>query len=510
MKTASIIICSVIVLFTSAWAQWSQNSAAPQVYLRSIAEINGNLYLSSVGSGVFKSTDNGISWQSISNGLISQQSKDTYEVIETGGAFYVATTDGIYKSTNGGDNWVKKSNGITIGPGALYEFTESIFEYSGNLFTGAWNGLYRSSDNAENWVITNVSGEGIEAKNFTEHNGILFAARESINNPIGYKSLDGGNTWQDLTGLSFLNTITFYSEPGKLWAGAIGGVWLSTDDGVSWVERNNGLNLDPYSSSIIRVNGVLITALKFGGSGIYITNDDGLNWEDFSDGLTFINSIDKLIAFDNKIFAATSAGLWQRDIFQVPVEFTSFSATVSGINVNLNWTTATEINNKGFEIQRSEVKNQKSDWKKIGFIAGFGTTTEPKAYSFTDNKVSAGTYSYRLKQTDFDGSFGFSSIVNVKVDIPNEFHLSQNFPNPFNPVTIINYMISDQARNDKLRVTLKVYNALGEEAATLVNEEKPAGRYSVKFDGSKLSSGIYYYRITAGSFAETRKMILMK
>jgi hypothetical protein len=283
------------------------------------------------------------------------------------------------------------------------------------LFSGTWNGIYRSSNGAENWVLTNISGEGISAKNFTEHNGILFAARESINNPGAYKSTDGGITWIGLTG-PFYNAITFFSEPTKFWMGSINGVWLSTDDGISWEHRSNGLTPDPYSSSIIQTNGNLITSLKFGGSGIFRSYDEGLSWEDFSDGLPFLNSIEKLIIYSDKIIAATSDSLWERDTSEV--------ITVS-------------------EIQ---------------------------------NKI-----------------------------IPGACELYQNYPNPFNPSTKISYSIPELSF-----VRLKVYDVLGNEMATLVNEEKPAGNYLTEFFALDLPSGTYFCRLTANKFSETRKMILMK
>jgi hypothetical protein len=194
----------------------------------------------------------------------------------------------------------------------------------------------------------------------------------------------------------------------------------------------------------------------------------------------------------------------------VPVELTSFTADVNGAGVSLHWQTATETNNKGFEIERSQhslVNGQK--WEKIGYAAGFGTTTEPKTYSFTDNNVTSGAYSYRLKQIDFDGSYSYSNEVEVEVDAPLQFALSQNYPNPFNPTTQIEYSIPQDDY-----VSLRVYNALGQQVATLVNGIVKAGSHSVSFNASSaaggLSSGIYYYRIQSDNKVLVKKMMLMK
>jgi poly(3-hydroxybutyrate) depolymerase len=188
--------------------------------------------------------------------------------------------------------------------------------------------------------------------------------------------------------------------------------------------------------------------------------------------------------------------------FVVPVELVSFAATVQGNSINLTWTTATELNNLGFQVER---RSPNTEWNNIGFVNGHGTTTETKFYSFIDSDLNPGTYSYRLKQIDFDGTFEYSPVVEVEVSVPDKFSLSQNYPNPFNPATSIRFRIADFGF-----VSLKVYDLLGREVATLVNEEKPAGSYEVSFDASQLSSGVYIYRLTAGSFSATNKMTLLK
>ena len=157
----------------------------------------------------------------------------------------------------------------------------------------------------------------------------------------------------------------------------------------------------------------------------------------------------------------------------VPVELISFTALQSENNILLEWQTATETNNSGFEIQR--MKDQ--EWELIGFVPGYGTTVERHSYSFTDDNVSSGLYQYRLKQIDFDGTFIYSNIVEVEIISPSEYQLYQNYPNPFNPSTIISYQIPVSSN-----VTLKVYDALGNEVATLVNEFRPAGSYTFEFD----------------------------
>jgi hypothetical protein len=168
------------------------------------------------------------------------------------------------------------------------------------------------------------------------------------------------------------------------------------------------------------------------------------------------------------------------------------------------------LNNSGFEILRCAQND--NNWKIIGFVVGKGTTTEQQFYSFIDENLAAGKYQYRLKQIDFDGTFEYSNIVEVEVNIPNEFSLSQNYPNPFNPTTKIKYTIPTVTSSEVegSLVTLKVYDVLGNEIATLVNEEKLPGIYEVEFSAANLSSGMYIYQLRTESFVSSRKMTVLK
>jgi hypothetical protein len=191
----------------------------------------------------------------------------------------------------------------------------------------------------------------------------------------------------------------------------------------------------------------------------------------------------------------------------VPAELVSFSASSDGTNITLNWSTATETNNRGFEIERknSEAGGQRSEWDVVGFITGYGTTTEPKAYSFRDHNITSGTYSYRLKQIDYDGTFEYSNEVEINVTVTLQFALNQNYPNPFNPATQIEYSIPEDGF-----VRLNVYNALGQKVAELVNGFEKAGNHKKIFNAQTLASGVYYYRLETGSYADIKKLLLVK
>ena len=152
----------------------------------------------------------------------------------------------------------------------------------------------------------------------------------------------------------------------------------------------------------------------------------------YATSATMKGKMDEFSVYDRALDAAEVAATWNISI--VPVELTSFTASVSENNVKLLWETASEINNSGFNIER---KSANSEYSTVGFVPGFGTTTEPKSYTFSDNNLRTGVYTYRLKQIDFDGTFEYSSEASVEVTAPAEFSLDQNYPNPFNPSTKI-------------------------------------------------------------------------
>ena len=184
-----------------------------------------------------------------------------------------------------------------------------------------------------------------------------------------------------------------------------------------------------------------------------------------------------------------------------PVELASFSANANGLSVNLNWSTVTEKNNSGFEVQRKV----NGKFIAVGFVEGNGTTTEKHSYSFSEKLSNGGKYTYRLKQIDLDGTSELSKEIEVNVVFGMTYTLNQNYPNPFNPTTNISYSIPEAGF-----VEIKVYDAIGKLVTTLVSESKDAGYYDVEFDGSNLTSGIYLYQIKAGNFTQTKKLVLMK
>jgi hypothetical protein len=192
----------------------------------------------------------------------------------------------------------------------------------------------------------------------------------------------------------------------------------------------------------------------------------------------------------------------------LPVELAGFTANVRGGKTMLTWNTATETNNAGFEIER----RSDGSWGKIGFIKGSGTSNAPHSYTYTDNSVSTGTYTYRLKQIDNNGASKYSGEVIATIAAPKSFALHQNYPNPFNPATTISYDVPQQSF-----VTMTVFDIMGREAAVLVNEMEEPGIHDVQFNASAMASGVYFYKLTArpttggqGNFSAVKRLVLLR
>lgn len=237
--------------------------------------------------------------------------------------------------------------------------------------------------------------------------------------------------------------------------------------------------------------------------------------------LESINFVQRSKSGDLYIDGIRVAGSWSDA--PVPVELVDFSGEAKGDEVILRWSTATEVNNYGFGIQRriGSYVGENSFWENIDFVPGHGNSNSPKYYSYTDHPRGGENFYYRLKQIDFDGSFEYSDPVNVTIVLPNLVTLQQNYPNPcqtggqgFNPETTIKFSIPGGVETGlgvSLRmVSLKVYDILGREVAALVNENKSPGNYEVKFDVRDLTCGIYFYTLRANDFVITKKMIVVR
>ncbi|MCC6637838.1 MAG: M28 family peptidase [Ignavibacteriaceae bacterium] len=269
------------------------------------------------------------------------------------------------------------------------------------------------------------------------------------------------------------------------------------------ISTNNGTVCTP-----LRAQGMILGSGSFQPNGQPLYNGTKTTWQNEFVDLSAYTGQNIMLRFLFKSDGSQTADGFYVDDIQifkytaVPVELMSFTATANNDVVNLEWTTATETNNYGFDVEKM---NSSGEFSSIGFVKGTGNSTSQVAYSFTDKNAGSGVLTYRLKQTDFDGSVTIFNVVEVDVNPVFNYSLDQNYPNPFNPVSILQFSIADAGS-----VLLELFDVQGTKIKTLMNETKPAGRHSYQINGSGLSSGTYLVRLTAGKFSATRKIILLK
>lgn len=406
---------------------------------------------------------------------------------------------------------VDLASGITV--------TGTLTMTSGNIITGA-NILTLGTDEVNRGTFLYTSGVIITGStggfkrwfvNSTVSNRVFPVGTATTNNSVTLSFTDAPSVGGTLTA-RFIP-----SDPGTNSSNPIDDAGYSVDTysstGYWQIEAGDSL-ADGIYSLILRGQG-------FNPSGTEITNyshlrvlkRSGVGFDWIADG-THINATGS-----NSDPSIQRGGLTGFSQFSMggnvadgnplqgllPVELSSFSYSVNANNVVLNWTTESEKNNKGFEIYRKYIN---SEWKKIGFIAGSGNTNSHKTYTFSDNNLESNTYNYKLKQMDYNGNFQYFNLNSiVSIGAPQKYDLKQNYPNPFNPSTTIQYTIPNDAF-----VSIKVYDVTGREIADLVNSQVKAGFYSVVLNANsyQMSSGIYFYKITAGKYTNIKKLMLIK
>ncbi len=303
-------------------------------------------------------------------------------------------------------------------------------------------------------------------------------------------------TTSAMYGIDFLN-----SSYGML-VGSSGRAYKTTDGGLTWSLMSTGAGTTTlYGINVVNENIAWISGTN---GSIFYTVNGGTSWTESLKSPVPSRTLYEIYSFENNLYTVGGTGTILKGFADpnIPVELTSFTASITDGAVSLNWTTATELNNMGFEIERS---SDNMIWNKIGFVAGNGTTTNTNSYNYVDTEPNSGIFILQAQQIDMDGSYEYSPVIRVEINIPLEFSLSQNYPNPFNPVTTIKYSIAAP-----VQVTLKIFNAIGEEVAVLINETKNPGSYSIDFNADQFSSGVYFYKLEAGEFTSIKKLMLIK
>ncbi|MEO8665598.1 MAG: T9SS type A sorting domain-containing protein [Ignavibacteria bacterium] len=530
----------------------------------------GKIYSGNDG-GIYRSTDDGVSWTSLNNGLFITQfySGATYK---TGpAAIYGGTQDNghlkfstfttwtsvfggdggysaqsqtdpltsyeeyvnldISKTTDGGSTWFPATSGLTdatLGSECLFIAPFSMSEISSSVLIAGSNEVWLTTDGAGSW--TGVGG-GVPSGEFISAVTVLGVSAPFIGfagSTVGkiYKcvSLDPGlgtsNTWAEITppptnGSWVRRIVVKPGEPEKIIACYSGynivppfadkHIWKTSNGGANWTDISVTLPNVPVHS-VIHDPIELLTLYAGTETGIYRSTDEGTTWSTFTFGMPSYVPVDELVLQkESGILMAFTHG---RSVFAtdvpLPVELASFSSEVSANNVKLNWTTSNEFNNSGFGIERK--LSDQSEWKNLSFVPGFGTSNGLNQYSYLDRNLNTGKYDYRLKQIDYNGNYQYYGLDNEAViGTPLQFYLSQNYPNPFNPSTKISYEVPADGI-----ISVKVFDIIGKEILTLVNEFKPAGYYTEIFNGSNFPSGVYFYKVVAGEFVGVKKMIMVK
>ena len=459
---------------------------------------------------VYKTTDSGTNWTQIftaENAPYSYSSQSRVEAIEvcptnenlvTCGYFIDGTSQGgFFYSTDAGSSWNQQllhaasgSDDADVydivfsneGPnpvayiGVYYDTSVAISDRARSVYRAEWSGSAWTVRNDFDGTYTAV-GYAITATIMD-----LFVSGDTVfavgtdagtNHPIAYyKNTTGTNLWTTLTTSGFPTSSPGFYKFGR--AGSYGDdtIFVAVDNQIYYMHKSASSWTSGYSYPAgTQINVLYYDELLVGtGTGLYGQNTENGN---------------------------------------LPVELTSFTANVNGNSVLLKWNTATELNNFGFDVEKSKIDSQSPNseiiWVKIGFVRGNGNSNSVKDYNFVENEVTSGKYLYRLKQIDNDGSFKFSSEVEVEIGTPTKYSLSQNYPNPFNPATTIKFAIPEETK-----VTVSIYNQLGEKVATLVNEKLEAGNHTAIWNAGNFASGIYFYEIRTERFSAVKKLLLLK
>jgi photosystem II stability/assembly factor-like uncharacterized protein len=457
-----------------------------------------DIFAGTDGSGVFKSTDNGTTWNNsglADTSILSLESRSDGEYIFAG-----TYGSGVCRSMNRGLTWsaanIGLSNLIVRSISLISNGAQGLY-----LFAGTAEGLFISYDFGINWsYIDFVGNHSVKDITSTSNGTNIFLAVEASSI---LRSTDHGTTWTDISNnlpTRMFSSLAVYNDEGttNLFVGApFFGVFRTTDYGANWVLVNNGLT-NLYVNDLTfypETSGNLFAGTD--GSGVFMSTDNGTNWSPVNDGLGSMSVKSLTVCPDGTggmyLFAGTinngnGGGIWRRALSQMILVTTTLTAQALAGSQALE---VASIN--GFNIGDNIKINPGGPNEETNTITGFGSMLLQNPLQFDH---SIGEIVLNLTPT---------SVEENNSSVPLDYFLFNNYPNPFNPVTSIQYAISSRQF-----VSLKVYDVLGNEIETLVNEEKPAGTYKITWHAEQLPSGVYFYQLKAGRFVATNKMMILK
>lgn len=478
--------------------------------LNAVHFINNSTGWSGGQSGVInRTTDAGNSWTSFLTG--SFNSINTIHFIDKDTGWIGGAGGMIQTSNNAGNNWTSQTTGAS---NSVNDIDINKFTLTGflGLYKIGWcvtnnGGIYKTTNGGFDWIsqLSPTTAHLYSVKGFSENVAIACGDSGKI-----LKTTDGGTSWGTfVTGAvnGALRSLAFADENYGICVGDSATVLYTTNKGDTWTPDYTG------PGSLTKKNLFNVSArmpamaeyIAVGEGGVILkTDDEGVSWNLLESGvktkLSGISSPSDGISFvtgtKGTILKTTDGGV-------LPVELISFDFYLDNRNVNLQWSTSNELNNHGFDIERRSSENS---WNKIGFVEGKGTTSNRTDYNYSDNNLSAGKYNYRIKQIDFNGNFEYFNLNSeIVIGNPSVYMLHQNFPNPFNPSTTIKFEIPEFSK-----VSIGIYDILGKEIVTLLNDFKEPGSYKVNFSAENISSGVYFYTLESVGVRLVKKLIVLK
>jgi photosystem II stability/assembly factor-like uncharacterized protein len=438
------------------------------------------MYGSSQYLSINRSTNKGVSWTYVAPPGSNPAFNAPFLLAPSNPKIIYGGDVVVYKSTNAGNSWTTMNNGNVINGDPVLSIAVSCTNPDSLYITTAPNlyppAVYRSTNGGTSW--TNITAAlpdryPVDISVDPRNSSIVYVTFSGFGTSHLFRSSNGGSSWSDIgQGLPDVPT--------------------------------SAVCIDPTNSSILYVGNDL---------GVYYSLDNGNSWNDLNSGLSGTALVMDLAVspVDYKLVVATHGrGVYKIPLSSIlPVELVAFTSQIVRTSILLNWTTATEINNYGFEVQRS---TENDPWRTIGFVKGHGTSSVTNNYSFKDlspGSLNGNIISYRLKQNDLNGNSIYSNELTInKNSIPNGFALQQNYPNPFNGGTVINFSIPEPAN-----VSLILYDITGKELKVLASGNFSAGLHQVSItnkDFEKLSSGVYLYKLSASGYSAVKKLIVLK
>lgn len=497
-RSLAVLALAVLMLHAQGsprlWYQLPGGAIGPVKQI--ITDGEGRIFASVHDKGIYRSVDTGKTWTQIAPttaGVWSLALRPAGEIVAA------VWGNGVYRTTDHGATWTafakQKVNADVRG-----------VNNAGKVYIEDGGVLYRSSDNDTSWIEQSVPA-GVMARSGTQ---IVAAKGNTI-----HRSTDDGTTWQSIA-----------TVPGTVYAAAFGagnslftGVYCDDASpspslysyqsaGNTWLAQGPPSTINAIAQ---RQDGVLFAASH--DSGFYFSTNSGAVWKQYNNGLSTTKMYSLAILNDTTVLAGTLDGVFVSSgplASLLPVELVSFTVTVTNGMPLLRWRTATEIDNLGFTIERRHVPSGGTErtvvWAKLGFVSGHGSSNAPQDYLFADRHPENGVMEYRLSQTDRQGAVSYIGSVIVSIALrPLTFSLDQNFPNPFNPSTVIGYDVPKEGN-----VSLIITDLLGRTVAIAAEGPHTAGRHTVTIDAHGWASGVYLYTIRSGTFSASRRMLLVR